>query len=454
MPGLDGQDGGDGWHTLRGGFRVDSKLSAGDDLTLSGALFSSRAGDFSGSVGSVASPMVQTVFAETNTTGGYAQAVWTHRQSERSDTTLQISFDRYRRNDALRETRNTVDADFEHHFRWGERQDIVWGLGYRYSASNTDGDLLFSLFPADLNTQLFSAYVQDEFTLVPDRLSVTVGTKVEHNYYTGFGIMPTVRGAWSLTQRQTLWAAVSRALSTPSSTDTASELTVDGFVPPGGPPVLIRIVGNPAFQNEREIAYEAGYRSQLSESLSLDFAGYFNSYHDLQTTEPEPPFFETTPPPPHIVMPLEYENLMHGETHGVETFATWRVTDRWTLTPAYAFEDVQMQLDPTSQDTATVGAVEGSSPRQWARVDSHLVLPQRLSWDASANFVGRLSNPSVASYTRVDTQLTWNMKEHFSASLVGQNLLRNEHVEFLNEMGTGFSNFIKRSAYAKLTWRF
>jgi hypothetical protein len=32
---------------------------------------------------------------------------------------------------------------------------------------------------------------------------------------------------------------------------------VNGFVPPGGPPILIRIVGNPIFQDEREIAYEA-----------------------------------------------------------------------------------------------------------------------------------------------------------------------------------------------------
>jgi iron complex outermembrane receptor protein len=153
-------------------------------------------------------------------------------------------------------------------------------------------------------------------------------------------------------------------------------------------------------------------------------------------------------------MPLNYENLMHGETSGLEIFATWKVTDRWTLTPAYSFEEIHMHLDPTSQDTSTVASVEGSSPRQWARLDSHLVLASRLSWDASANFVGRLANPSVPSYTRVDTQLTWNMKEHFSASLVGQNLLRDEHIEFLNQRGTGFANYIKRSAYAKLTWRF
>jgi iron complex outermembrane recepter protein len=454
FPGLDGQSGGDGWHTLRGGFRTDSKLTAKDDLTVSGDLNTSRVDDINGAVESVTSPTPVALFSETNVSGGFIQSVWDHRQSDRSDTTLQVSFDRYRRTDDLGEARNTVNADFEHHFHWNDRQDIVWGVGYRYSASTTRGDLLFSLLPADLNTQLFSAFVQDEFTLVPDRLSLTVGTKIEHNYYTGFGVMPTIRAAWNVTSRGTAWVAVSRALRTPSSIDTASQLTVDGFVPPGGPPVLIRIVGNPNFQDEKEIAYEAGYRTQLLDRLSFDFASYYNSYGQLETTEPEPTFTETTPPPLHVVMPFNYENLMHGETSGVEIFATWKVTDRWALTPAYGFEEIHMRLDPTSQDTSTVASVQGSSPRQWARLDSRLTLLHGLSWDASANFVGRLSNPSVASYTRVDTQLTWNLKEHLSASVVAQNLLRDEHIEFLNERGTGFTNYVKRSAYAKLIWRF
>jgi len=454
QPGLDGQNGGDGWHTLRGGFRTDSNLSPHDDLTLTGDLYSSRAGDIDGTIDSIASPTVRNTFSETNTTGGYIQADWNHRYSDQSDTTLQISFDRYRRDDVLREARNTVDIDFAHHFRWGERQDVVWGVGYRYSSSTTDGDLIFSLEPPDLNTQLFSAFVQDEFALVPDRLSLTVGTKLEHNYYTGFGVMPTARTAWTWSQRQMVWAAISRALRTPSSVDTARNLNENGFVPPGGPPVLITIVGNPAFQNEQQITYEAGYRSQLRKELSVDIAAYYNSYDQLETSEPAPPFFETTPPPPHVVMPLIYENLMHGETHGIEVFASWKVTGRWTLTPGYAFEEIHMHLDPTSQDTQSVASAEGSSPSQWARLDSHLDLLHGLTWDASANFVGRLSSPVVPSYTRVDTQLAWRFRENLSASLVGQNLLRDHHFEFLNPDGTGFANLVKRSAYAKLTWTF
>jgi iron complex outermembrane receptor protein len=441
LPGLSGGNGGDGWHVLRGGFRIDSKLSAKDDLAVTGDIYSSRSGDISGTVNSIASPAVQAEFNESNATGGYIQADWIHRQSERSDTSLQVSFDRYRRNDALRETRNTLDLDFAHHFRWGSRQDVVWGVGYRYSSSTTDGNLIFSLNPADLNTQLFSAFAQDEVALIPERLSLIAGAKIEHNYFTGFGVMPTLRATWALHQQQTVWAAISRSLRTPSEIDTASQLTVNGFVPPGGPPVLIRIVGNPAFQDEHELNYEAGYRIQLQDRLSVNLTAYYNSYSQLQTSEPEPTFSETDPPPPHIVMPLKYENLMRGETHG-------------TLAPAYAFEGIHLHLDPSSQDTMSVAADQGSSPRQWARLGSHVALLHGLAWDVSANFVGRLANPAVASYTRIDSQISWHLREHLSASLVGQNLAQDHHIEFLSTGGTGFSSYMKRSGYAKLTWRF
>jgi iron complex outermembrane receptor protein len=331
---------------------------------------------------------------------------------------------------------------------------VVWGVGYRYSASSTDGNLFFSLNRPDLNTQLFSAFLQDEVALIPQRLSLIAGAKIEHNYFTGFGVMPTLRATWALPEHQMVWAAISRALRTPSEIDTASQLTVNGFVPPSGPPVLIRIVGNPIFQNEHEFGYEAGYRIQPYDRLSMDLTAYYNSCNRLQTSEPEPSFSETDPPPLHIILPLVYENLMRGETHGVEAFATWKISRRWTLTPAYAFEEIHLHLDPSSQDTMSVAAGEGSSPRQWARVGSHVSLVHNRSWDVSGNFVGRLANPAVASYTRIDSQISWHVREHLLGSLVGQNLAQEHHIEFLNTGGTGFSNYMKRSGYAKLTWRF
>jgi iron complex outermembrane recepter protein len=454
LPSLTGQSGQDGWHVLRGGFRTDTHLSAKDELSFEGDLYTGRIGDNVGIFNSFASPGFENVLLESNLSGGYLQSNWTHRYSEGSETALQVSYDRFRRNDLLGEARQTFNIDFQNHIAWGERQDIVWGVGYRYSSSTSPGSLTIALEPPNLNTELFSAFVQDEIALIPGRLSLTVGTKLEHNYFTGFGVMPSARVAWQIRAKQTAWAAVSRALRTPSSLDTGSEANFGGFIPPSGPPVALRIVGNPDFQDERLVAYEAGYRAELPHHAAIDISAYYNNYDSLETAEPGAPFFEGAPAPPHLVIPLVYENLMRGEAHGVELSGSWKAAPHWTISPGYALEEIHMHLAAASQDTQSAPAAEGSTPRHWARVDSHLDLPHGLDWEASATFNSRLTAQGVPSYTRVDTQFNWHAREKLTFRIVGQNLSSDHHLEFVNGPGTGNSGLVKRSAYSQAEWRF
>ena len=454
LPSLSGQSGQDGWHSLRAGFRTDSELGSQDELSFAGDLYTLREGDVSTQFTSIASPGASNVFAESDVSGGYFQSDWTHRFSSRADTALQVSFDHYRRLDTLRDDRKTFNLDFQNHIAWGQRQDIVWGVGYRFSSSETDGSLSFSLVPANLNTQLFSAFAQDEISIVPGRVSLTLGTKLEHDYYNGFGVMPSARGVWNLSSRQAVWAAVSRALRTPSAKDTDSLNDAGGFVPPGGPPTVIQVEGNPKFLNEDLVAYEAGYRASMWQRVSIDLAAYYNSYGQLQTVEPQAPFFQPVPAPPHLILPLVYGNLMHGETHGIEVAGSWKAAAHWTLSPSYAFEQVHMHLYPASQDTQSVAGVEGSSPRNWARVDSRVDLPHGFDWDASATFNDRLTLQGTPAYTRVDTQLSWHARENVTIRAVGQNLANDHHLEFINGPGAGISGLMKRSAYGQMEWRF
>jgi outer membrane receptor protein involved in Fe transport len=145
---------------------------------------------------------------------------------------------------------------------------------------------------------------------------------------------------------------------------------------------------------------------------------------------------------------------MHGETHGFEVALNWKSARRWTLSPGYAFEQIHMHLDPLSQDTTAVGEAQGSTPVNSAQLRAHLSLPHGLSWDTSAYFVGRLNDPREPSYTRLDTGLWWPLGEKINFSLVGQNLLRARHEEFEDSTGSTMSTLIKRSAYAKVEWRF
>jgi outer membrane receptor for monomeric catechols len=191
----------------------------------------------------------------------------------------------------------------------------------------------------------------------------------------------------------------------------------------------------------------------VTEQLSIDLTAYCNNYSHLETSEPSTPFLVNTPSP-YLVLPLIYANLMHGETHGTEIVVNWQATDRWTLSPGYAFEQLHMHLAPTSHDTTSVSGAQGSSPVNAAQLRSHLALAHGMAWDTSAYFVGRLTDPSEPSYTRLDSGLSWEFGERIGLSLVGQNLLRDRHEEFVDTTESAKTTLIKRSAYAKVEWRF
>jgi iron complex outermembrane recepter protein len=454
LPNSSGEDGGDGWHMLRGGFRTDSILSPKNTLMFQGDMYTALEGTPSTYLPSITAPALLNNELLVNLTGGFIQGAWDHILSPHSDTALQVSYDRYERDDTLGEGRGTLDLDFQHHFSGWARQSIVWGLNYRYSASHSTGSLTASLVPADLATQLFGSFIQDEIAIVPGRLFLTIGAKVEHSYYTGFDLMPSARVAWAPGPHHTLWAAVSKADRTPSALDASINANVGGFTGPGGIPVVIRLTGNPNLRNEKSIAYEAGYRTTVLRQLSIDLTAYYNNFTEQNTTEPSALFMENTPMPPHFVMPLIYENLMHGETHGLEIAVNWQATHRWSLSPGYAFEEIHMHLAPTSHDTTSVSAAQGSSPGHSAQLRSHLILWHGFIWDTSAYYVGRLTDPSEHPFIRLDTQLSWHFRERASVSFVGQNLVKNLHEEFADFTDSARTTQVKRSAYAKLSWQF
>jgi iron complex outermembrane receptor protein len=113
-----------------------------------------------------------------------------------------------------------------------------------------------------------------------------------------------------------------------------------------------------------------------------------------------------------------------------------------------------LHAEPTSLDTTSVANYQGSSPQHEAKIRSHVELFRTVTWDASVFFVGALPSQQVNSYTRVDSQITWKFAEQAELSLVGQNLLQSRHLESNDIFTLVNPALIRRSAYAKITWRF
>ncbi|MBZ5661100.1 MAG: TonB-dependent receptor plug domain-containing protein [Acidobacteriia bacterium] len=457
LPELDGSSGDDRWNLLHGGFRTDSNISSKDSLTVQGDVYVGNEGATIIHLFSIDPPVVDNLDVRDGLSGGNILGRWNHTFSSRSGTTFQFYFDNYERSGPeSHETRNTIDFDFNHRWAWGSRQDVVWGAGYRQTWSEDAGTIDQAFNPSDTSLHLFNFFAQDTITLLPGRLFLTAGSKIEDSFYTGFGLEPSVRVAWTPSERLTLWSAVSRAEHTPDQRDAGLVASLAAFPDPGGAgtPVQVILFGSPQFLPEHVLAYETGLRAEPSGRFSIDVSAFFDRYDHLQSLEPGPRVFEPSPAPARFVMPIAFGNLLYGTTEGGEVSASLKLTDRWTLSPGYAFLEMHLHPKPSSQDTVSVAQNEGSSPRHQAQLRSHVDLPHGLSWDASAYFVGALPMQGVASYTRVDTQLRWKIAERAEFSVVGQNLLRNDHLESMDQLTLVNSSLIKRGAYAKIIWWF
>ena len=450
FPDLNGQNEEDDWHLLHGGFRADTKLSQNDSLTTQGDVYTGSEG--ATIVHSTFSPPGNVNVQRLATlSGGNILGRWNHIFSSRCDTMLQFYFDEFHRGGPdVTDVRDTIDFDFQNHLVLGARQDLIWGAGYRHTVDDTEGTVDEAFVPADSAKQLFSLFVQDQITLKPNRAYLYVGTKLEDSYFTGFDLQPSVHLAWTPSAHRTVWAGISRA----SRTLTRRDVNIVAALAALPGPAEVALFGNPNMKSEHVIAYEAGYRAQPDNRLSIDFTAFLNTYSGLESTEPLPPFFDPNSVPPLLVYPTSFNNDMHGTTEGFEASVNWKVTSRWTLSPGYSFLQMHLHGDPNADDAAIVADTEGSNPRHQAQLRSHFELTHGLAWDANAYFVGRLPAQFVSSYTRLDTQLSWRLAERMELYLVGQNLLRDHHVEFNDTFQSVNSSQIKRSAYAKITWRF
>ncbi len=455
FPALTGGDGHDSWQAFRGGFRVDSQASAQDTLMFQGSVTRGSAGELVNATVSIFPPENATLALRDRFSEWDLLSRWDHAFSSTSHTSLQVYFDRSSRGDSTYGFGlNTFDVDFQHHVSWGERNDIVWGAGYRVTSDGTTPGLRVSLTPGRQRLQLFSAFVQDEFAIQPNTLYLTAGAKLEHNTYTGFGIQPSIRLDWVIDPKTSAWVAFSRALRTPSRLDEAIRLNYAAYPGPMGVSVLVSLFGDPNYTNEELMATEAGFRKQFARNLSVDAATFFNDYDNLISVEPGAPYLELDPAPPHLVLPSYFANLAHGETHGVELLGSWKPVSWWTLNPGYSYFAIHEHTRAGSLDTTTAPGTNGGSPAHQAELRSNVRLPWNLEWNAQAYFVSRLSAQNVPAYTRLDANLQWHASERFSIGLVGQNLLKDHHLEYNGPNSSLQSSFIKRSAYVKLSWQF
>src|SRR5467141_61057 len=445
----------DGWDSLRGGFRADWTPAGANSLTVQGDIYRTRF-DETLTVASLSAPYSNTFPNDGKYSGGNILGRWNHT-SEGSSMSLQMYYDNTTISDhyLFGDHQNILDIDFQHGFHIGDSQQFVWGLGYRSIHDKNNPSFTVSLQPNQVTLNQFSTFVQDEISLVDNRLQITLGSKFERNEFTGFEIDPNARLLWNLTPNQSIWTAVSRAVRTPALTEEG--LRLNSTVIPPGPsnpfPTVVAVFGSHQFNSEDLLAYELGYRVQATKNLSLDIATFYNKYSNLRTAEPGAPFLEGSPAPTDVVIPFVAGNKMSGGTYGVELFADWKVVPKWRLVGSYSYLQMDIHKNADSQDP-TPDNPNGSSPRHQWYLRSSIDLPKHFEQDTTLRFVDHLPSLNVPNYYSLDAHLGWRPVTSLELSIGGQNLLDNQHLEFIPDFINTSPTVVKRSIFGSITLKF
>lgn len=438
----------DEWDAFQGGFRTDWDPSNQNSFTFQGDLYNGDAGDFNGG---------------REFYGGNILGRWSRTFSDTSDMALQLYYDRtidkldftgvVLDNEWAGAYVYTYDADFQHRFNLSNRHELTWGLGYRYISDYFHNSIPISFNPNRRNYRKYSTFIQDEITLITDKLKFIVGSKLEHNDYTGYEVQPNGRLIWTPHEHHTLWGAISRAVRTPTRFEDDFGPTIFGTVP-GPLTIALEARGDRDYDSEDLLAYELGYRFLPTDKFFIDFTTFYNKYDDLFTAEARSDLvrFDFTGPAPLLVVPVLSDNKMKSETYGVEVSAQWQALSWWRFAGTYSYLQIKTDIAQNSTNVGTTDDIDNGSPHNQATLSSSIDLPGNVELDVFGRYVDELKAFDIDDYVELDFRIGWNPLENLELSIGGSNLLDKGHPEYPGE-GLPMTE-IERSVFAKITLKF
>jgi iron complex outermembrane recepter protein len=431
----------DEWSVSQGGIRMDWKPSKNNSLMIEGQLYEGRDHNTEHLTTSPATPIVP-VLGSNVLQGQDFLARWDHTLSDRASLSLLGYCEWTKRGDLVVPTqRNTCDLEFQHNISFGDRHAVNWGLTFFTTGDKLGETFMTSYTRPSARHDTVSGFGQYELKVIPDRVRLIVGSKFEHNDYTGFEIQPQIRAVGTPTKSQTIWAAVSRAVKLPNRVVTDINLKLAELS--NAPPTYLALLGNPDLPSQALRAYEMGYRLQITENFSLDASIYYNHYDNLIGVTFPPPI--VNPNPFYIEIPEEIGGNRSGQTHGGEIYVKFRPLRPWFLSVGAT------ELRGTSADVE-------DTPRHFFNIQSRVDLPHTFELDSALyydNAIPGITTQPTPTHNRIDLGLGAHPIRGLTVSVWGNDISNPRALESvaggaggLNEVGA-----LRRSVVFKVMWQ-
>ncbi|MGE3958512.1 MAG: TonB-dependent receptor plug domain-containing protein [Vicinamibacterales bacterium] len=450
----------DRWRNVRLGIRMDSRLTDRDDLSVQAAYTSSRI-DEAWQFPALLPPFTTTYYDRSRHKAAFASVDWTRR--DRSGETNVRGIGEYTNLFEVfageRRTNLQVEAQRTQHIA---AHTLIVGGSHRQSSDDLAGSDWVQFSPQSRLLTWQSAFIQDDVALAADRLHVTGGMKMEHNSYTGWERQPNLRAIVSLTPKQSVWGAISRAVRLPSRGEADGNIWVGTTVVPGMPlPAAITLEGLGRNANAEVMkAAEGGYRYQVGAVASFDVSLFDQHYTRLRNvTQPQDFFLDLLRHPvasapggdvmiPHLdaIVPLSFD--AKGRRYGAEIAAEWRPQPRVRVAGAATFLG---GYNGGAESDGGVAAMTDDPPSRMGLMRVALNLPAHLEVDTAVRAVSALTRLSVPGYVTADLRVGFRLS-NVNLAVVGRNLAAGEHREFVPEFYSFGRSAAERSLLVQATF--
>jgi iron complex outermembrane receptor protein len=434
------------WRRQQAGARLDTAAGAGS-LTFQGEAFRNDLDNIYSAPSTVVA-LIGGAPLDLEQNGGNLSARWTAPRPAGGQFDVMTDYS-WRVNHQLgvdSERESTFNLDGQYAALRAGRHLATFGASIRRVRDDLLANYAATYDPARTARDQWAVYAQDEVYFRGDDLRFTFGAKLEHFATTGTAFEPTVRALWHFSPTQTLWAAWSRAVRTPSRFE--RDLALAEAQVPGNPPVVVEIFGNSMVGVESVRATELGWRWRPLEQWSVDFSLYRQHYSDTIDLLAIDAVFEPGPPA-FILATNRYGNAGSASSRGADAVL------EWSARPWLHFQATGswLHLDTPATGSAFAAPI-GVDPSHEVSLRTRVDPTASTELDFRWRRVGKLSGVGIPAYDSVDLRLGWRLAARYDLSASVENLFDHRHVEAFDPALSVPGNIIGRSFFVRAGLRF